>query len=304
MSDIQPNLQQLVKELQSISTKWKLFGVFLGIPNDDLEEIDEDKRNVDDKLDALCYKWLQMKPRGNWKDIMKALKKIKRLDLADKLEEKYIKYLPSSDTSYGRLDTMSTAPYQSPVMSFPGPTDDNTETTHVDVPKKLMKNIDDLAIQFMSLLTDIQLALKQKLINNELDLEHLRRFISFTLHVPHQPLSVTEGRDEIDTLFSPFYDHLCFLDTDLFHWIDKNYLNCELEMKIERYDDEIDRFMKSTTIIDFKEMIRSKGLDKGIPVILRLSQRCGRRTLYYLRHLTDYLFEDSSSLLKFDVIHH
>ena len=89
MSDIQPNLQQLVEELQSIRTRWKLFGLFLGIPKDDLEAIDVDKKNVKDKLYVLCYKWLQMKPRGTWNDIVKALKKIERLDLAERLGKKY-----------------------------------------------------------------------------------------------------------------------------------------------------------------------------------------------------------------------
>ena len=92
MSDIQPNLQQLVEELQSIRATWKLFGLHLGIPNDDLEAIDVDKTNVGDKLYVLCYKWLQMKPRGTWNDIVKALKKIERLDLAESLEKKYIKH--------------------------------------------------------------------------------------------------------------------------------------------------------------------------------------------------------------------
>ena len=118
MSDIQPNLPQLVEELQSIRATWRLFGLFLGIPKEELEAIDEDKRNVGDKLYVLCYKWLQMKPRGTWKDIVTALKKIKALHLAESLEEKYIKHdLPSSDT-------------ESAVISSPG---DNTEITHVDV---------------------------------------------------------------------------------------------------------------------------------------------------------------------------
>ena len=97
MSDIQPNLQQLVEELQPIRKKWKLFGLFLGISNDDLEVIDVDKRNVEDKLYALCYKWLQMKPRGTWKDVVKTMKKMKRLDLAERFEDKHIKHHMSYD---------------------------------------------------------------------------------------------------------------------------------------------------------------------------------------------------------------
>ena len=308
MSDIQPNLQQLVEELQSISTKWKLFGLFLGIPDDDLEAIDVDKRNVGDKLYALCCKWPRIKPRGNWKDIVKALKKIKRLDLAERLEKKYIKHHhPSSDTSYDRMSTSLSPPYQSAVTSSPGTctTDDNTETTHVDVPKEFKNDVDDLAVQFTYLLSCIKSGLKQKLINNQLNLDQLGRFISDLLSIPYEPLQVTEGRDEIDILFRQFRDYLSFVhSTDLLRHIDKKYLNCMLQDEIEKYDDDIDEFMKSTSVIAFKEMIRSKGLDKGIPVILRLNRHWERRTLYHLRHLTDYLFEDSSSLLKFDVIHH
>ena len=445
MSDIQPNLQQLVEELQSISRNLQLFGQFLGIPKEELEAIDEDKRNVGDKLYVLCYKWLQIKPRGTWKDIVRALKKIKKLDLAENLEKKYIKHhLPSSDTPYGRLGLMSVSPlypsklavtfspdckevgnteitrvdvktpcrptfhqlyeelrhvkaewerfglclgfvpddlaviardksdvdqsfaavcdewlkrnpsgtwediiialekmerfdlkrklekyikhhlpsndtsydrsesmslspqYQSVDTSSPDPTeiDDNTKTTHVDEPEYLMQDVDKLASQFTYLLAEIQSALKQKLDNKELNLDQLGRFISYTLCVPYEPFHVTEKRDEIDSLFSQFRDHLSFLHTRLLHRINNQYLNSTLETQINRYDDNIDRFMKSTTIIDFKELICSKGLDQGIPVILRLNRRWERSTLYHLHHLTDYLFEDSSSLLKFSIIHH
>ena len=271
MSD---TLQQLVEKLQSIRATWKLFGLFLGIPDDDLEAIDVDKKNVEDKLYVLCYKWLQMKPRGTWNDIVKALKKIQRLELAERLEKKYIKHhLPSSES-------MSS-------IYFP-----NDHIEH-----ELMDMVNKLAIKSTFLLTDIQSGLKQKLINNQLNLDQLGRFISDFLSIPYEPLQVTEGRDEIETLFSQFRDYLSFLHTDLLRHIDKQYLNCMLQDEIKRYDDDIDEFMKSTTVIAFKIMIQSKVLDKGIPVILGLRQHWKR--IECLRHLSDYLFEDSSSLLQF-----
>ena len=310
MSDIQPNLQQLVEELQSIRATWQRFGLYLGIKNDDLEAIDENKRNVEDKLLALCCKWTQIKPRGTWKDIVIALEKIKRFDLAESLEEKYIKYhIPSSDTLYDRPDPMSTSlvhPYMSGVTSFPGTTetDDNIETTHVDEREYLMQDMDDLSSQFTYLLTEIQSALKQKLDNKELHLDQLGRYISNMLCIPYKSFCATERRDKIDQLFSQFWDYLSFLHTRLIHRIDRNYLNGKLKTEIERYDNNIDKFTKSTTITAFKEMIQSKGLDTSIPVILKLSRRWERNTLYHLHHLTDYLFEDSSSLLKFSLIDH
>ena len=192
MSDIQPNLQQLIEELQTIRTKWQLFGVFLGVPKDELDAIDENKRNVEDKLYALFCKWTEIQPRGTWQDIMKALKKIKRLDVAEILEKKYIKHhLPSSDTSYCKSESMSLSPQNQSVDSSPGPTelDDNTCTdkAHVDVPKYLMQDVDDLASQFTYLLTKMQSALQQQLIRNELDLDQLGRFISNTFCVSYVP---------------------------------------------------------------------------------------------------------------------
>ena len=105
MSDIQPNLPQLVEELQSITATWRLFGLFLGIPKEELEAIDVDKKNVGDKLYVLCCKWLEMKPRGTWNDIVKALKKIQTLELAERLEKKYIiHHLPPNPKEVVNVD--------------------------------------------------------------------------------------------------------------------------------------------------------------------------------------------------------
>ena len=302
-----PNLRQLFEELQPISTKWKRFGTFLDVPNDVLDPIDEDNKNVDEKLYSLCRQWLEIKPRGIWNDVVTALRKIKRLDLEHRLEEKFIKP-PSRDTSNDRSDPMSTSlslPYTPAVTSLPNPIviDDKT-CTHVDVPKKLLESVDDFVIRFIFLLTEIQSALKQKLLNNNLNLEKLGRFICNLLSICYEPLCVTEGRDEIDSLFRPIMGYLSFLRTHLFHSIDKIYLNCMFETEIEHYDDKIDKFMKSTVIIEFKEMIQSKRLEKGVPVILKLSRRWEKCMLDHLHHLVNYLFEDSSSFLKFSVIHH
>ena len=84
-----PKLHDLVEELKPIRAEWYKFGVFLKIEVNDLDVIDLDKHNVDTKLIALLNKWLQTTPKGTWKDIVGALEKIKRLDVANKVEEKY-----------------------------------------------------------------------------------------------------------------------------------------------------------------------------------------------------------------------
>ena len=301
MSYIQPNLKQLFDELQHVRAKWRLLGLYLDVPNDELDAIDEDKQNLDDKLYALCCIWPHIKPQGTWKDVVKALKKIKRIDLAERLEEKYIK---NNTSSYRTNLQQPCGGTKSPVTKESMQGESGIQDQTIDIPKDVIKNVNSLAAQFKSLLTVVQSALKQRLRNNDLNLENLGRFICNLLSVPYMPPCVTEGRDEIDTLFFPLLDHICFLHTGPFRFIDIAYLQCMLEAKIESYDDDLDEFMQSTTIIAFKEMIQCKGLYKGIPVILRLSRRWESCTLSHLRHLTQYLFKDSSSLLTFSVIHH
>ena len=188
MSDIPPNLQQLVDELQSISTKWKKFGIFLGVPNDELEVIDEDKRNVEDKLLALCCKWPQIKPRGTWEDIVKALKKIKRLDLAEKLEEKYIKLNTSSDKcivlkSHRGTNSLlrkqskqeeSPFPEKKPVINLPV-TDERAK--EIFIPKTLMTTVNRLESQFYSLFIEMKYSLRQEVTNNKLNIGVLQEFL-------------------------------------------------------------------------------------------------------------------------------
>ena len=104
-----PNLQQLMEELRPIGLKWRLFGLFLGVPNVSLEEINFDRDNIRivDKLFALCNIWLNSTPDVTWKDVVKALKKIERLDIAQKVEMKYIKQsqerLCSSDKPFSSI---------------------------------------------------------------------------------------------------------------------------------------------------------------------------------------------------------
>ena len=282
---LRPTFHQLYEELKPVAANWEQFGRYLGFIPDDLKVIAKDEPGVDQSFSAICDEWLKRNPSGTWEDIMKALEKMERLDLKIKLQKKFLQYHSSIDISYvgnehcpSRMELISKSsliPCQSSSLC----SIEKTETTHVDVPKNLKKNVVFFVAQFTSILALIQSALKQKLTNNQLNLEALGRFISYLLSIPYKPLRVTEGSDEIDCLFSPLYDRLSFLNTDPFHSIDMKYLNHEFETKIDKYDDDIDEFMKSTTIIVFKKMIQNKGLDKDIPVILVLSHHWeGRKT--------------------------
>ena len=324
MSDIQPNLPQLVEDLQAISTKWKLFGLYLGIPNDELEVIDEDKRNVGDKLLALCCKWPQIKPRGTWEDIVKALKKIKRLDLAEKLEEKYIEL----NTSSGKCTSLkshrgtnsllrkrskqveSSLPENKPVINLPVLTVTDERAKEIFIPKTLTTTVNRLESQFYSLFIEMKYSLRQEVTNNKLKIEVLQEFLCGRLAIPYEPIHITEGCDQIDTIFKPFIHYLNFLDTSLLHSIDSAYLNSKLEANILRYDENIEEFENSTSIVELTEMIQlsqSRSEEKSsttVPVILRLGRQWNERNVKNINYLIKYLFGYNNSLLRLISIHH
>ena len=306
MSDVQPNLKQLVEELQPIRAKWQTFGLFLGISNDDLEAIEADKKNVEDKLYALCCQWSQLKPRGTWKDVVKALKKIKRLDIAKRLKEKYIKKITSSDmcTSQSKDSAQrESSPIQhNSVIALPFLTVKNDGSKEILIPKELITELNRLESQFKAFFFEIKHYIKFI----KVDIEVLQEFLCDRFQIPYQPIPVID-LDQTDALFEPFIHHLNFLDTDVLHSIDSAYLKGKLKHEINFYDKNIEEFENSTSIIRLTEMIKSRSEEKSstiVPVILCLGRPWNERNVKNLKCLMKYLFGNNNSLLRLISIHH
>ena len=171
---LRPTFHQVYEELNPVAANWEQFGRYLGFKPDDLKVIDKDETGVDQSFAAICDKWLKRNPSGTWEDITKALEKMERFDLKIKLQKKFIQYHSSIDTSYvgnehcpSRMELVSKSsliPCQSSSLG----SIEKTETTQVDVPKNLKKDMVFFVAQFTSILALIQSALKQKLTNNQL----------------------------------------------------------------------------------------------------------------------------------------
>ena len=83
----------------------------------------------------------------------------------------------------------------------------------------------------------------------------MQEFLGSRLVIPFELIHITEGCDQIDAIFKPFIHYLNFLDTSLLHSIDSAYLNSKLEANILRYDENIEEFENSTSIVELTEMI-------------------------------------------------
>ena len=84
-------------------TKWTKFAQHLpGIEERHIEQIkEENKGEIDDQKRALYKKWLEVYPNATWNDVIEALEKIERNDVAVKVKQQEEKKIVHQDTNKG-----------------------------------------------------------------------------------------------------------------------------------------------------------------------------------------------------------
>ena len=89
-SSSQPTLCQLFNVLRPVSADWYTLGIQLNYDASTLNIIESNHRKVEHCLRDLLSKWLQKYPSKGWRDIIGALRKMDRNDVADEVERQYI----------------------------------------------------------------------------------------------------------------------------------------------------------------------------------------------------------------------
>ena len=86
-----PTLVQLLEELKMVDN-WFLFGVYLGVPVDQLRQIKSSHQQGEIelcKVDMLQY-WLDNSVSTSWKEVARALEQTKQLVLAASVKQRYL----------------------------------------------------------------------------------------------------------------------------------------------------------------------------------------------------------------------
>ena len=85
-----PTLVQLLEELKMVDN-WFLFGVYLGVPVDQLRKIKSSQQGEIElcKVDMLQY-WLDNSVNTSWKEVARALEQMKQLVLAASVKQRYL----------------------------------------------------------------------------------------------------------------------------------------------------------------------------------------------------------------------
>ena len=90
-SSAQPALQQLLGALQQVSAEWYTLGIQLGYDADTLNIISANNfHKVEHCLRDLLSNWRRKYPNKGWSDIISALRKMGRNDIANDVERQYL----------------------------------------------------------------------------------------------------------------------------------------------------------------------------------------------------------------------
>ena len=91
----QPTLSQLFNALQPVSADWYTLGIQLDYDASTLDVIREDNHHkVEHCMEDLLSSWQQKYPNKGWRDIIGALRKMNRNDIANEIEKQYISPSP------------------------------------------------------------------------------------------------------------------------------------------------------------------------------------------------------------------
>ena len=82
-------LQLLVENLEPVQDDWKSLGHYLKVKLDVINEIEVESSNEKLCQEKVLKYWLIQNPSGSWDDVITALNKLGRTELAKKLGNKY-----------------------------------------------------------------------------------------------------------------------------------------------------------------------------------------------------------------------
>ena len=98
----------LVRELCKV-TEWDVLGIYLGLDESEITEIERDHRSTARRRITMLAKWMEKDPSASWKKAIDALETMAMNVLAKELKEKYTSALssrPSTMESFEKLLTV------------------------------------------------------------------------------------------------------------------------------------------------------------------------------------------------------
>ena len=270
------SINLLVEELSGV-TEWYTLGVFLGLTENEIKEIEQDHEGTARRRMAVLNKWLKKEANPSWLVIISALEKMSETSLANQLRKKYEK--PAT------CDAEST---DNPSVSKP-------VVLKINKKEILVSELEDIENEYLSLIVETESAME----TCNPSQRQLKRFSKFYTSV---------RATTVEELFNHL-EQYCFLDYALLRKVISFFFKDRAAFLVSEFDAYIlhlEEFKSSTTIRQFMESIETAqkqlttttGGVETCTVCLRLVGGWLEKTMTDLDELLKELFQDKKSVLS------
>ena len=291
-STLAPVTADLFAEELEKEPKWYDFGVYLGIPTNELDSIQATYMFEGQRRFLIeIYKCLERRTNPiQWKAIIEVLRRLKNNKLADDLDRKYVK---GSATAVGKPSSTSNVNENAlePVSrgrEDVGLTSLESEDISIVVSKEVTKAFCEISEKFAKLVLQLKRALRTA---EEVTIDDIQAVI-----LEYYDLKPLEGSDAtLERVFSRLHDYYCVLHYNILKYLARVLLRDghELHQKINEYDAVVEKFMESTTLKALMCTITEKQntTEESLIVKLKVREFWGSVTLKKFRKFASDILE-------------
>ena len=276
-----PTESELDLELAEL-VNWQRFATHLPhLTRGDIEQIEQDNRDVLRQKLELYGTWLRRCPNASWNDIVLALENSKENTLADVIKTKF--NIEISDD-----DCVSCAKQAHDQVQL-----SSNKEVYLLSEEIVVEELKQLHRSFTSLATDIRCKLDELVKSGKSSLRHIAAFIQEARVCGIKGLT---GVNTIDDLFDAILPHNDYLDCELLEIIVEKYLDDDDITKVKTHIDKVKLFKRTTPIKALKNKLQQYTnipniSDKHLIVTIKLQADWGRVTLESIEKLVQNLLQ-------------
>ena len=286
-ADNYPDIALFTKELVK-EPRWYTLGIFLGVPTYELDTI-----NLYHSSEGImrCYIEIhkQLHSTGkplSWGKIVWCLSTMNNRYLAREIERRYIQH-PSpvsndehppshiadqQQQSIASQSSNSASKNKEDDSPLKDPENSNKEV--IEVSQEVKDDFLSLTQRFSALVTDIESAFR----SSKVPIQEVQRFIEEECEL--QPL--TGDKATIEKVFSRLHQHYSLLDYRILVSLVQTFLSKKkkLRCKMANYNDAVDRFKSSTSLLDLMSLIKEQATGGKHKIVkLKVRDFWGKATL-------------------------
>ena len=267
-----PTESELDLELAEL-VNWQRFATHLPhLTRGDIEQIEQDNRDVQRQKLDLFGTWLRRCPNPSWSDIVLALEKSRENALASIIKMKFI-------------TSATEAHSQARLFSSPN--------VYLTSEKSVVEELQKLHRTFSSLSRDIRCKLDELVKSGKSSLHNIAAYIEELQVCGMKRLTAVKTIDELFGIIRPYND---YLDCELLEMIVEEYLDDEYITKLKAYINNVKLFKRTAPIKTLKDKLHQYTSipnisDKHLIVTIKLQADWGRVTLESIEKLVQNLLD-------------